>query len=166
MKKICIENIEKTGFKVPETYFKNLEDNLLSELNLKEQVSATGFQVPEDYFESLEKSIYNRVTKDKQSKVINLFSSKRTLYTVAIAASMLLMFSVFFNKKESLTLDNIKTASIENYILNEELETADIASILTNIDVSEFNTIDVKLNSDTLENYVLENIDVDDLISN
>lgn len=166
MKKRHIEHIEKTGFKVPETYFKDFEDTLLCELNLREHVSATGFQVPEDYFESLEKSIYNRVTKNKQSKVINLLSVKRTVYAVAIAASLVLMFSVFFNNKESLTLDNIETASIENYILNEDLETADIASLLTNIDASGFNAVDVNLNSDSLEDYLLENLEVDDFISN
>jgi hypothetical protein len=166
MKKRLIENIKKTGFKIPETYFKDFEDTLLSELNLKEQVADTGFTVPEDYFESLDESIYSRASKNKQGKVIDLFSLKRTAYAVAVAASLVLMFSVFFNKKESVTLDNIETASIENYILNEDLETADIASLLTNVDASNLNDMDVNLNSDSLEDYLLENLDVDDLISN
>ncbi|GGK19891.1 hypothetical protein GCM10007962_12540 [Yeosuana aromativorans] len=166
MKKRRIEHIEKTGFKVPETYFKDFEDTLLSELNLKDKVSATGFQVPEDYFESLDESIYSRASKNKQGKVIDLVSFKRTAYTVAVAASLVLMFSVFFNKKEPLTLDSIETASIENYILNEDLETTDIASLFSNVDASNLNDMDVNLNSDSLEDYLLENLDVDDLISN
>lgn len=166
MKKRRIEHIEKTVFKVPETYFKDFEDTLLSELNLKEQVSASGFQVPEGYFKSLEESVYSRISKNKQSKVINLFSFKRTAYAIAVAASLVLMFSVFLNKKESLTLDNIETASIENYILNEDLETADIASLFSNVDASNLNDMDVNLNSDSLEDYLLENLEVDDLISN
>ena len=166
MKKRRIEHIEKTGFKVPVTYFKDFEDTLLSELNLKDKVSATGFQVPEDYFESLDESIYSRASKNKQGKVIDLVSFKRTAYTVAVAASLVLMFSVFFNKKEPLTLDSIETASIENYILNEDLETTDIASLFSNVDASNLNDMDVNLNSDSLEDYLLENLDVDDLISN
>ena len=126
MKKIRIEDIKETGFRVPENYFNDFEDTLLSELKLKETVGKSGFKVPTDYFESLDESVFNAVTEKKQTKVINLFSWKKAVYTTAIAASLILMFTVFYNKKDSLTLDTIETASIENYILNEDIDIKDI----------------------------------------
>lgn len=166
MKKIQIKDIKDTGFRVPDNYLKDFEYTLLSKLKLKETVGKSGFKVPADYFESLDESIYSAITEKKQTKAINLFSWKKVVYTTAIAASLILMFTVFYNKKESLTLDNIETASIENYVLNEDIETTDMASLLTNVDLSDFNAMDINFNPESLENYVLENLEIDDIISN
>lgn len=100
MKKTRIEDIKETGFRVPDNYFKDFEDTLLAELKLKETVGKSGFKVPTGYFESLDESIFNAVTEKKQVKVMTLFSWKKVVYTTAIAASLILMFNVFFNKKK------------------------------------------------------------------
>lgn len=166
MKKHNLNNINKPGFKVPKDYFKNFEDMLLSDLKLKETSSKTGFNLPENYFESLDDKIINTVKKEKETKVIKLFSLRKTAYVSAIAASLILMFNIAYNKNDTLTIDNIETASIENYILNEDIETADIALLFSNHELNSFDSIELNFNSESLENYVIENIEIDDLISN
>ena len=166
MKKNSLKNINKTGFKVPKDYFENFEDILLSELKLKKTSAHPGFKVPKDYFENLDDQIINAIEKNKNHKVIPIFSWRKATYIAAVAASLVLMFNVLFNKKERLNMESIETASIENYILNEELETNDIASLFSDEDLSEITSIKNSLSSETLEDYVLDNLDINELITN
>ena len=165
MKKNSLNNIEN-GFKVPKGYFDEFEDGLLSELQLKETASHSGFILPADYFESLDNKILDAVKKDHKTKVINLFSFRKIAYATAVAASLILIYTVSFNKNENLNINNIETASIENYILKEGLETSDIASLFSDDDLSEITSVKNNLSSESLENYVLEHLDIDELITN
>lgn len=165
MKKNNLNKIEKPGFKVPENYFENFEDLLLSELNLKEASGDTGFKIPEGYFDSFDNKIINAVAKEKETKVIKLFSYRKVAYVASIAACIIFMFSIAINKEDYVTIDTIETASIENYILNEYMEPTDIASLFSSDELNDFDTIGVDFNSESLENYVIENIEIDDLIS-
>ena len=97
MKKNNLKNINKTGFKVPQDYFENFEDILLSELKLKGASAHSGFKVPKGYFENLDGQIINAIEKDKDHKVIPLFAWKKVAYAAAVAASLVLMFNVVFN---------------------------------------------------------------------
>lgn len=164
MKSKKIDN--KTGFKVPKDYFKNFEDDLFSELKLKSISPNSGFKVPENYFKSFDDKILKTLKKDNKTNVITLFPWKKIIYATAIAASLIIMFNISLNKAENLNINNIETASIENYILNEGLEPNDIASLFIDEDLSDMVSIKNNLNSETLENYVLDNLDIDDLISN
>jgi len=76
------------------------------------------------------------------------------------------MFSVIFNNSKNLNIKNIETASIENYILTEGLETSDVASLFTDEDLSEISSIKTHLNPETLEDYVLDHLEIEDLITN
>lgn len=165
MKKNNLNNIEN-GFKVPGGYFDEFEDRLLSELQLKETASYTGFKLPAGYFESLDNKILNAVKNDNKTKVINLFSFRKLAYTAAVAASLILIYTVSFNKYENLNINHLETASIENYILTEGLEPSDIASLFSDDDLSEITSVKNNLSSESLENYVLENIDIDQLMTN
>ena len=165
MTKNSLKNME-TGFKVPKDYFENFEDRLLSELKLKETASHSGFKLPEDYFDSLDNKILDAVKKSNNTKVIPFLSIRKIAYATAVAASLILIYTIYFNNNESLTINNIETVSIENYILTEGLETSDIASLFSDEDLSEITSVKNNLSSETLENYVLENLDIDELITN
>ncbi|MGZ0017789.1 hypothetical protein [Yeosuana sp. AK3] len=165
MKHTSLNNINKTGFKVPKDYFENFEDLLLSELKLKEASTNHGFKVPENYFENLETQILNTVHK-KQPKVIHFIAWRKIAYAAAAAAILLMMFNVIFTNNKNLNIENIETASIENYILTEGLETSDVASLFTDEDLSEISSIKTHLNPETLENYVLDYLEIEDLITN
>jgi cell division protein FtsL len=166
MKKNSLNNISKTGFKVPENYFKEFENTLLSELKLKEMSTNSGFKVPENYFETLDAKILKAIETEKEVKVINLFSWKKIAYVTSVAASLVIMFNVLFNNNKSLTIDSIETASIENYILTEELESNEMASLFTSTDLSDINFISNNFNPETLENFVLDNLEIEEIITN
>ncbi len=165
MKKINLKNIEN-GFKVPKGYFDEFEDNLLGELQLKETASRSGFKLPSNYFESLDNKILEASKNNNKTKVINLFPYRKIAFAAAVAASLILIYNISFNKNETLNINNIETASIENYILTEGLETSDIASLFSDEDLSEITSVNNNLSSESLENYVLEHLDIDELIPN
>ncbi|MCF8274351.1 MAG: hypothetical protein K9I95_11020 [Flavobacteriaceae bacterium] len=165
MKKNSLNNISKTGFKVPKNYFEAFEDTLLSELKLKETSANSGFKVPENYFETLDNKFLKAIEAEKEVKVISLFSWKKIVYATSIAASVLIMFSVLYNKNEPLSVDSIETASIENYILTEELGSNEMASLFTNEDLSNINFINNNFNSENLENYILDNLEIEEIIN-
>tara|TARA_R110000868_G_scaffold144150_2_gene362950 strand:+ start:21133 stop:21633 length:501 start_codon:yes stop_codon:yes gene_type:complete len=166
MEKQRIEPIKNNGFKVPDNYFNAFEQNMLSEIKLKEKINTSGFNVPKGYFESLDQTIHNLVVEKRQGKAINLFSWKKIAYATSIAASLILMFNVFFTKKEVLTLDSVETASIENYILNEDLETNEFASLFSKEDLANVSLINDGYSSQNLENYVFDNLEIDDITTN
>ena len=159
-----LHNIKDTGFKVPKDYFGSLEDAILTDLKLKEKAPESGYKVPDNYFDSLEHKITNALVPEKEVKVIKLFTWRKAAYVSAVAASLILMFNVFFNNTNNVTIDNIETASIENYILNEDLETSEIASLFTDDDLSDVQLINDGYSSETLENYIFDNLEFEDII--
>jgi cell division protein FtsL len=159
-----LHNIKNTGFKVPKDYFGSLEDAILTDLKLKEMAPETGYKVPENYFESLEHKITNAIVPEKEVKVIKLFTWRKAAYVSAVAASLILMFNIFFNNTNNVTIENIETASIENYILNEDLESSEIASLFTDEDLSDVQLINDGYSSETLENYIFDNLEIEDII--
>jgi len=159
-----LHNIKNTGFKVPKDYFGSLEDAILTDLKLKEMAPETGYKVPENYFESLEHKITNAIVPEKEVKVIKLFTWRKAAYVSAVAASLILMFNIFFNNTNNVNIENIETASIENYILNEDLESSEIASLFTDEDLSDVQLINDGYSSETLENYIFDNLEIEDII--
>ena len=159
-----LHNIKETGFKVPKDYFESFEDAFLNEIKLKEITTDSGFQVPDNYFDSLEDKITSAVNQEKEIKVIKLVTWRRAAYAAAIAASLVLMFNIYFNQKSPVTIDTIETASIENYILNEELETTEIASLFIEDDLSDVQLIHDGFSSESIENYIFDNVEIEDII--
>ena len=159
-----LHNIKDTGFKVPKDYFGSLEDAILTDLKLKEKAPESGYKVPDNYFDSLEHKITNALVPEKEVKVIKLFTWRKAAYVSAVAASLILMFNIFFNNTNNVTIDNIETASIENYILNEDLETSEMASFFTDDDLSDVQLINDGYSSETLENYIFDNLEIEDII--
>lgn len=159
-----LHNIKETGFKVPKDYFESFEDAFLNEIKLKEITTDSGFKVPDNYFDSLEDKITSAVNQEKEIKVIKLVTWRRAAYAAAIAASLVLMFNIYFNQKSPVTIDTIETASIENYILNEELETTEIASLFIEDDLSDVQLIHDGFSSESIENYIFDNVEIEDII--
>lgn len=159
-----LHNIKETGFKVPKDYFESFEDAFLNEIKLKEITTDSGFKVPDNYFDSLEDKITSAVNQEKDIKVIKLVTWRKAAYAAAIAASLVLMFNIYFNQKSPVTIDTIETASIENYILNEELETTEIASLFIEDDLSDVQLIHDGFSSESIENYIFDNVEIEDII--
>lgn len=164
MKKIKIENINDTGFRVPENYLRDFEAHLLSEVKLKDTIPNNGFKVPDTYFDTLEERIISRVSKTERPKVIPLFSKKSILYASTIAAAILLLFNISFFEKEHITFDSLDLETAENYIIDENISSYEIASLLSEDDFLEDNFVQQNFNEEIIETYILNNLDIDDLI--
>ena len=163
MKKNRIHNIKKTGFKTPKDYFNNLEDVILSEIKLQETFTESGFTAPKGYFDILEERIIDKVSKKETTKVIPLFSKRNIIYISSIAAAILLLFNLnVFNKQT--TFDTIDTQTVENYILNENIGTYEIASVLSDEYLLEESFIEFKVDDDAVETYILNDLDIENLI--
>ncbi|TYA92267.1 hypothetical protein [Seonamhaeicola marinus] len=158
MKKDKLHTIKESGFKAPKDYFDSLEDSVMNQIKLKSTASNSGFEVPDNYFENLEQEIISK-TRKTEPKVIKLFSKKNLVYVSSIAAAIVLLFTLnISNTKEEL---DYKT--VENYILDEEISSYDIASLLEEEDLTEDNFIEYTIEEETVEDYIIDNLSVEDL---
>lgn len=164
-----INNIKTTGFKVPKDYFQNLEDNIMDTIKLDKTlkgINTPGYKTPKDYFDTLEDVVLTKIKDDKNPKIISLFSKQSLVYISGVAAAILIMFSVFWNNTTETSLETIDDELVENYFIDQGINTYEIASLLTddndiNLDIELF---DESFNDDSLENYLLENVELEDFI--
>ena len=164
MKKNKLHQIKNSGFKTPEDYFSNIEETILTQINLEEKVTKSGLKTPENYFESLEDRIIPQISKNQESKVISLVSKRTIIAITSIAAAITLLFNlVIFDN--NISFDGIETESLENYVSTQEFETLDLeAEIIEDIDISSF-ILDEAISDASLENYLLNTSDLEDFIS-
>lgn len=163
-----LNNIKNTGFKTPDNYFNAVENNIMnaikqeSNLNLSKE---TGFKTPNNYFDSIEDAVINKIETKTTSKIIPLFSKRNLIYASSIAAAILIMFSIYLNKDNDI-LEEIEYEIVENYILNQGISSYDIASLLTEEELSNINfeIMDEAFNNEDIEDYLLENANLEDII--
>lgn len=165
MKKNKLNNVKETGFKVPKDYFNNLEDIVLSHNKLKKLSSHSGFKTPDSYFDTLEDAILSQVSEKENSKVISIFSRSNLIYASGIAAAVLLLFNLsLFEKKTG--WEGIEAETVEDFIINENIGSYEIAALLIDEELNEDTFTDVELSDEAIETYILENATVEDLIIN
>lgn len=168
MKNDTLHTIKSTGFKTPDTYFETLEDAIYSKMTeeiLSSKIDSSGFKVPEDYFETFKSKVLNSIDQEDSTIVISLFSWKKVAFVSGIAASILLAFNLIFKNSNTLTFDTLETASIENYLIDEDLNAYDIAPYLSVSDLDKTNFIKNSINASDIEDYLLQNSDVEQLIT-
>lgn len=161
-----LHNIKSSGFKTPNAYFESFDDMFFDKLSYKNQldsIKGTGFKVPKDYFESLNDSILDKHLKSKETKVIPLFNRKNLIYISSTSAAILLLFylSVFENKP---TFENLKTETVNNYIINENISPYEMAALLGDEQIQESIAIEHNFSEDNLEYYLLNNADIESLM--
>ena len=161
-----LNNIKETGFKTPDNYFDAVEDNIMDAIHQKNnlnQVKDSGFNIPKNYFDSLEDSIINKIEKEDTSKVIKLFNKRNLIYASSIAAAILILFNLsIFDEK--ITFDSLETQAVENYIINEGIDSYELAALLSEDELIEEDFIKLNITDETLEDYLLDNLDLEDLI--
>ena len=163
MKDLKSYNIKHSGFKVPDNYFETLEDQLFSEIKLKNTIDDAGFKIPENYLSNLENTIISKVKEEKTGKVISLFNRKKLMYISGVAAAVLLLFTLTFNSKSN-NWNNLDFEMVENYMITEDvLDSYEIASLLPEEDLVESNFIQMDFNEENIEKYLLNNLDIEDL---
>ena len=163
------------GYNVPEGYFSELEDTLLNKVKnlesiedvLKNYKGTHGYTTPESYFDTLEKRILEKV----EPKVIPLFSWKKIAYsTVAVAASLVLVFSIYdYSSTQQITdtIAAIDTTQLHDYIYNGELDLTlfEVEDLLfdQNIDLSTLNN--ESLQEELLYEYLEDRLDIDYILT-
>ncbi|EGV44039.1 hypothetical protein BZARG_1470 [Bizionia argentinensis JUB59] len=163
MKNRKLHTNKESGFKTPDSYFKDFEETLLSELVLKEKCKTSGFNVPDDYFKNFETSNRDTVLEEKkETKVIPLFSKKTTWYAASAAAIAILLISLP-DFKESVSFSSLDNDSIENYILSNDYEASDFNNLITDPSAFENAIYNETLSDVSLESYLYYNSDLEDL---
>ena len=159
MKKLKLHNDIKSGFKTPENYFNTFEEQLLSELKLKEQVSNSGFNEPKDYFNNFKVDLSE--VKPSEPKVIPLFNKKTMLFVTSIAAAFILLLTIPSNNNE-LNFASLDNDTIEDYLLISDFESSELNDLITNTTAFEDKILEETLNNIPLEDYLYNNSELDD----
>jgi len=166
MKNKKIHNIKSHGFKVPKDYFDAFEEKLLNKIKNEDVAfhkTPTGFKVPTDYFDTVEDNILKKLSEENRTKVIPLFSKKTIIYASSIAAAVLLLFNLsVFEKTPS--FDNLETETVENYILDQDISSYEIASLFTDTELDDNNFVDHNFDAENIEEYLLDNADIEALL--
>ncbi len=156
-------NCNVAGFKVPESYFKNLDKTIPPTSILKAKANTSGFSVPKTYFNSFEDHVLQTLSAKKQTKVRPLFNKKSLVYVTSIAATIILLFTLTTNKTNT-TWNTLDVEAVESYILLEDIDTYEIAAQLPEDNLLETNFVNLDFNEQTIETYLLNNTDIEDLI--
>lgn len=161
MKKHLLHNINKPGFKVPDNYFNNLEETLLSEIALKKSIPSTGFKTPDNYFENFKVHGIDTLSKKSNPKVISIFRKNPWLYVASAAALIVLLFNIATVNKP-VNFASLDNESIENYILINDFETIELNNLIINPTAFENTILKEALSDASLEDYLYDNAELED----
>ncbi len=162
-----ISQYKSNGFKVPKNYFESFEDNLFQKLALnseKDVANATGFKIPEAYFQNVDNYLINIAKSSQPVKVIKLLTFKNLAYTASIAAAVILMFSLIFNTQKKLDFESIELATLHYYIETADFTTNDIASLLSDDELSSELIMQGTISDQAIETYLMNTANLQDLI--
>lgn len=163
-----LNNIKTTGFKVPKDYFNTLEDNILSKVKgdtVLKDIGKSGFEIPDNYFDTIEDTIFNKLNSKESPKVISLFNKRNIIYLSGVAAAIIIMFGIFMNTGNSTNME-LDYEVVETYIIDENISSYEIASLLTEDELLNINSeiMDEAYNDESMEDYLLENVNFEDII--
>jgi hypothetical protein len=163
-----LNNIKNTGFKVPKDYFNTLEDTILNKIKVNSALKGVdnpGFEMPDGYLNTLEDNFFNTLPKEENPKVISLFSKRNLIYISGVAAAIVIMLGFFWNNANTSALD-LDYEMVEAYIINQDISSYEIASLLTEEELLNINSdiLDETFNDQDMEDYLLENVNFQDLI--
>lgn len=166
MKNKHINDKKSSGFKVPNNYFETFDDTLLQNLDKEASfltAKTAGFQIPKDYFNTVDTKVIKAISKEKKPKVITLSNVKTLVYAASIAAAILLFFNIYiFNTNVS--IEDIELAAVESFIIEDDISSYEIASLLTEHELNANNIVEYSLQDEHIEEYLLNNADVEALI--
>jgi hypothetical protein len=164
-----LKDIKNPGFKTSENYFSAFEDSVFQKLNaeiIKNVVDDHGFAMPKDYLTNIEEKVFNTIdASTDEVRVISIFSKRNLLYLSGVAAAVLIMISIFINNDNG-NFDNLDVDLVENYIIDQDLSSYEIAALLTDEELLLVNDeiMDEAFADDSLESYLLENVNLEDII--
>lgn len=151
------------GFKVPEGYFDELEDQISIAQKEASLPKETGYKVPSNYFENFEDKLLTTLHSEENKatvKVIPLYQRNWFKVTTSIAACLLIALFVSLNQKDDITIE-LAENEVTNYLETDlaSIDTDDIAQLLTETELEELDFDNEEVSNTNLEEYLLENLD-------
>lgn len=172
MKKSQLHNIKETGFKTPDSYFDTFDQRLLDKMAVQKDMASMsdpGYKVPDNYFENFDAKLQARLKNEADQKDhIKVIPMRRfwrnTGIISGVAAALILMFAIILKSDDPLSINQVETASLEEYLNDENLNIYDIAALLDEEDLVLDNFVSTPYTEESLENYLLNNTSIEDLI--
>lgn len=146
--------IDKNSFKTPEAYFNSVEDIVIAKLKAESLQQNKNANVPDSYFDTIEASVISKLKTPK--KVISLKTVSKYLAPIAVAASLLLIFTLNINKK-TITFESLATSDIEQFIDYGmvDIDTQTLASTFSDIEIKT-EELDLLLSDTEVLNYLTD----------
>lgn len=136
--------------------------------NLDDQPKITsGFKTPDDYFESFSEKLFLKLNFE-QPKVISLTDriNQNKKWFFAVASVVLVVVSILFYTNEKSKMEQKYTAEVESYLTNHSSFSDDeLVNLLDKEDISKIK-IDSKLKNDAIEELLIDNADLEQIITN
>ena len=149
----------KTGFTVPENYFKGIEDDFSLNLIEEELPKNNVFEIPTTYFQEFDHHIIEKI-KPKKGKILNF--KKIKLIPVAATIALIIFFGTNFllNNNSELSSDEIVNWLDMNI---NTISSDDIAIAFTDINFDDINPY-VTIKSEDIIESLINSDDIDFLI--
>lgn len=162
-----LNDIKNTGFKTPKDYFDTVEDAVFSKLkteDITDNIEDTGFKLPDNYLNTIEDKVFTKL-ESKDTKVISIFSKRNLLYISSVAAAIVILFSVLMKKEITLDQD-LDYDMVKNYIIDQDVSSYELAALLTEEELSSINSeiMAEAFSDEDMEDYLIENINIEDII--
>lgn len=134
----------------------------MKDFDLHNSKIKSGFKVPENYFENFEDRLLSQIESKEEPKVISLFHRKQ-IWISAIAAVFvaLIAIPVYFNsvtteKISNQTLENYLTIEYNTYDLIDNLSEEDIQGLETSVSLNDAAVEDYLLQEENIDYYLNE----------
>lgn len=155
------------GFQVPQDFFKNFEEDMMTQWNLEEKLGKeTGFEVPDGYFESLEEQLIPAVD-DKVRHLPKKSNFTTFLYPVLAIAAMLAIILILNTGNEPIDIASVETSVLEDYLIEESFlyddTTVDI--LFADNDILDDISLTESLDTDVLYDYLEEEMELNEIIT-
>ena len=115
-----------------------MENNVLKKLDQEKTQKVTGHKIPEAYFETIEDRVIAKLKDEKPvAKVIDFRSILLKRVIPFAAAASLLLFLVLNSNRDTISLDNVASTEIEQWIENDliTLDAYDIAEVYSDVEL-------------------------------
>ena len=140
----------------------------MNNFNINNEPKITsGFTIPDHYFETLLQKLQPKLIIAPH-KIISfsdrIKQNKKSI--ISIAAIFIVSISVVFYQQYQIQSDKKYTAELENYITNRlNYSDDEIVNLLTDDEIAAIK-IESKLNTETIENQLLDNQNFEQIITN
>ncbi|GAK99455.1 hypothetical protein JCM19314_3500 [Nonlabens ulvanivorans] len=155
------------GFQVPQDFFKNFEEDMMTQWNLEDKLGKeTGFEVPDGYFETLEEQLLP-VVDDKVRQLPKKSNVTTFLYPVLAIAAMLVIVLTLNSGNESVDIASVDTSVLEDYLIEESFlyDDATVDILFADNDILDNISLTESVDTDVLYDYLEDEMDLNEIIT-